>query len=289
MIRGFLASWSLFQNSYLAGWSSGVLLSLAGVVVVARDQIFLGAAVSQASMLGIASAMWLGGSALLLSCGWCTSDGFLTLMGGGFAVLGALLAGGMDTRTSTESHEAVTGWVFLLSASLSVLLLSHSPHGLEEVHRLLASTIIGASGPDVWTFAIMIVVTGIVLSSWGDRILLLVMDPEMAGAVGIPVRLWNRTISVWLGVTVGVSIRVTGMIYTFGCLVLPALVARNACREVRAMFLVAPLVALGAGGMGFVLAHHYDYPPGQVTVALLSGALVAAWSWRGARGALGTG
>jgi zinc transport system permease protein len=59
------------------------------------------------------------------------------------------------------------------------------------------------------------------------------------------------------------------MLYTFGCLVLPALVAKNVCREVRPMFVVAPVIAVGVATVGFVLANHYDDPPAQMTVALL--------------------
>ena len=61
MIQDFAASWHLFHNSYLAGWLIGLLLALIGVLVVARNQIFIGVAVSQASTLGIALTMWLGG------------------------------------------------------------------------------------------------------------------------------------------------------------------------------------------------------------------------------------
>ena len=60
MIQDFAASWHLFHNSYLAGWLIGLLLALIGVLVVARNQIFIGVAVSQASTLGIALTMWLG-------------------------------------------------------------------------------------------------------------------------------------------------------------------------------------------------------------------------------------
>jgi hypothetical protein len=67
--------------------------------------------------------------------------------------------------------------------------------------------------------------------------------------------------SAWLGLAVGLSIRSAGMLYTFGCLVLPALVAKNICREVRPMFVVAPAVAVGTATVGFVLANHYDDPP----------------------------
>jgi ABC-type Mn2+/Zn2+ transport system permease subunit len=74
--------------------------------------------------------------------------------------------------------------------------------------------------------------------------------------------------------------RVSGMLYTFGSLVLPALIAKSVCREVQAMFLVAPCVALGASALGFVMANYYDYPPAQMTVALLSLAFIVVWARR---------
>jgi ABC-type Mn2+/Zn2+ transport system permease subunit len=83
-----------------------------------------------------------------------------------------------------------------------------------------------------------------------------------------------------LGLAVGLSMRVSGLLNTFGSLVLPALVAKNLCREVGSVFLVAPLIALGTGAVGFVLANYYDYPPAQMTVALLSLLLLLAWSVR---------
>ena len=41
--------------------------------------------------------------------------------------------------------------------------------------------------------------------------------------------------------------------------------------------LVAPLIALSIGALGCVLADATDSPPAQMTVALLSLALVIAW------------
>ena len=59
MIARFLASWALFSQAYMTAWLIALLLSLIGVLVVARDQIFLGAAISQAATLGIAVALVL--------------------------------------------------------------------------------------------------------------------------------------------------------------------------------------------------------------------------------------
>lgn len=256
-----------------------MLLGLIGVPVVARNQIFIGAAVSQSAMLGIALGMLFGGWS---AAEWVQSESFLSAVGGAFAIVGALITS--RARTHGESYEAVTGWVFLLSGSLSILVVTHSPHGMEEIHRLMASTIIGATEVDVELFFGLAAATAVGLFLWHRPLRLLLMDREMAAACGVPVGLFDSLFSVWLGLAIGLSIRISGVAYTFGCLVLPALVAKNLCREVVSMFWVAPAAALATSAASFVLANHYDFPPAQVAVALLCAFLVAAWSarWIGA-------
>ncbi len=277
MIGEFLSSWSLFANAYLSGWLIGILLSLIGVLVVARDQIFIGAAVSQASALGIAVGMVTGSWMTLDEQSWWRSSAFYSLMGGIFSIIAALITTRGGRTPGQESHEAVTGWIFLVSLSFSVLLLTHSPHGLEEVHSILTSTIIGARRADVWLFTILTLLTIIALARYHQQALLVVLDPEMARAVGLQVDRWNTTLSIWLGIAVGFSIRVSGVVFAFACLVLPALIAKNLGREVSTMFFSSPLIALGASIIAFVLANHYDYPPGQTATACLCFLLLVAW------------
>jgi zinc transport system permease protein len=279
MIQNFLSSWDLFHLSYLAGWLISFLLSMVGVLVVARDQIFIGAAVSQASTLGIALTMWATGVFALDQFPWFHSDAMLSVMAVAFSVIAASMTG-RGEETGGESHEAVTGWVFLVSASLSILIVSHSPHGLEEVHRILSSSIIGATIVDVWIFIVLSLLTVFFLVLSYRKIVLFALDPPMALAIGMKIKVWNLITSAWLGLLIGLSMRASGMLYTFGCLVLPALVAKNLCREVRYMFLVAPLVAVGTGVLGFLLANQYDYPPGQMIVALFCLELIIVWVFR---------
>jgi ABC-type Mn2+/Zn2+ transport system permease subunit len=73
------------------------------------------------------------------------------------------------------------------------------------------------------------------------------------------------------------------MLYTFGCLVLPAMAAKALCREVAQMFWVAPVAGVLSSVAAFVIANEYDYPPGQMTVAILSAVVVLAWIVRRAR------
>jgi ABC-type Mn2+/Zn2+ transport system permease subunit len=282
MIQSFLSSWALFHQSYLTGWLICLLLSIIGVLVVARDQIFIGAAVSQASTLGIALTMWAALVFQLERFSWFQSDVFFSAMAVIFSIFAASITG-RGGETGKESHEAITGWVFLISASLSILIVSHSPHGLEEIHRLLSSSIIGATTSDIWSFSLLTFLTVFLILLFYRKILLFTLDPSMASAIGMRMKIWGLATSAWLGLAVGLSIRASGMLYTFGCLVLPALVAKNLCREVRYMFLVAPIVAVGTGAIGFLVANQYDYPPGQMTVALFCLGLTIAWIFRRVR------
>lgn len=279
MMENFLASWPLFQHAYLTGWLIGLFLSLLGVIVVARDQIFLGVAIAQSSTLGIAVAMRCGDIGARLGFSWLQAESFLSLMAVVFAVLAAVLTARRD-GVAQESHEARTGWVFLSTASVAILLVTHSPHGLAEVQRLVSSSLIGATAMDVRVFSAGVMATVLVLACVQRRLLLFTLDPAMAMAVGMHVRLWSIGVTLWLGLAIGLSIRAAGVLYVFGCLILPPLVARNICHEVRPMFLVAPLVAVATGVGGSVLADYYDYPPAQVTVALLCFVLALVWRWR---------
>jgi ABC-type Mn2+/Zn2+ transport system permease subunit len=276
LIQEFITSWALFRDSYLAGWLLAVLLPMLGVLVVARDQIFVGAAVSQASLLGIAAALrvvaWLG----LASVAWLDPDVVVSAAAGAAAILAALATAGGVARRG-DSHESITGFVFLVSSSAAVLLMAHSPHGMEEINRLLSSTLIGATTTDVAVFGILCLITATTLVLRGAELVLLVMDHEMAEAVGVRVDLWNFALAIWLGLVVGLSNRVAGAIFTFGCLVLPALAARSFCREVRSMLWVAPVASLVTSMVAFVLAHGLDTPPGQTTAFLQCLLLVAAW------------
>lgn len=272
----FLASWALFSHAYITAWLIGILLSLVGVLVVARDQIFLGAAVAQAATLGIAVALVLSDLLPEDQLAWLRSDRALSVMAVSFAVLAALLT--VHRRQGDgESPEALTGWVFLASTSLAILMVAHSPHGLAEVQRLLASSLIGATASDMWLFGVCVAGTVVALCLGHRRVLLLAMDPVMALAAGMRVTLWAVALTVWLGLVVGLSLRASGTLYTFGCLVLPALIAKNLCREVRPLFLVAPLIALSTAALGCVLADATDSPPAQMTVALLSMGLAITW------------
>jgi ABC-type Mn2+/Zn2+ transport system permease subunit len=280
MMQEFLSSWGLFGTTYVVGMSSAATLALVGVWVVAQNKIFLGAAVAQASTLGVAGALWFG--AHVGGSEWLESHAVLDTV----AVAASIITAWLATRrveSGYRSAEETIGWIFLLSASIPVLLVAHSPHGLEEIQRLLFSTLLVASTLDAVLFALLL--TGAALAAWRlfAPLLLLALDPDTAAAVGLRTARWNLALALGLGVVVGLSIRTGGMLYTFGCLVLPALIAKSLCREVRPMLLASPAIGLTASLIGFYVSFRFDLPPAHVTVGVLSLGLALGWGIRGLR------
>jgi ABC-type Mn2+/Zn2+ transport system permease subunit len=276
----FVESWPLFGTTYLTGWLCAVLLGLCGVLVVAQRQVFHGVATAQASSLGIAFALWLGSLPFLAEGGiedHHDLHGLPLVAGILFAITASIWT---SRRFAGETPDAIGAWVFLVSSSLSVLLLAHSPHGLEEVERLMFSNLIGADGHDLVKFGGLAIATALVLAKAKRPILLTATDPATAAALGLRAG-WIATGSAaWIGLAIGLAMHSAGTLYTFGSLTLPALTARHLCRSMNAMLVAAPVLGLVSAAVGFVLANAYDYPPGQFAVAVQATVLLAAWGWR---------
>lgn len=280
MIAAFLDAWELFGDSWLAAWLVALLLSVVGVFVVVRDQIFVGAAIAQASTLGIALGLCLG-SEWSGEESFFRSDAFLSIVAVLFAVATALVtARGGAARV--ESHEAITGFVFLLGGSGALLIIAHSPHGLDDVQRLLASSGIGATRRDVVVLAALCAATLLFVFRRRRELLLFAIDPATARALGVKRRV-DVLAAAWLGLALGLSMRVSGMLYSFGCLVLPALIAKSLCPAALPMFLAAPVIALLASVAAAVVGHACDFNQAQMAVALLCALLAAAWGGRAVR------
>lgn len=269
-LSGFLESWPLLWHGWVVGWLVALTLAIPGVLVVARERIFIGAAVAQASAFGVAVGLWL-----------VPADPhgpwWNALLPAALAIAAAIAAAlGVDTgRGRRSSAGARTGWIWLAAGAGTVLVLSGNPYGAHGMERLIASSLLGAGDGDVVVFALLATATLALAAALRDRLAVLAIDPAWAPLAGMRRARWEAGVAIWLGLAVGLAIRSTGLLYAFGCLVVPALAARTVCREVRTQFLVAPLLGLGGAVVAFVVADRRDLPPAQLAVGLLC-ALVPA-------------
>ena len=279
-IENIVPAWALFGSSWCAGALVAICLAVPGVVCLAREQIFIGAAVAQASTAGVAVGLallpFLAGTASHAHVHGARQKAITAVC----AIFAAVLAATMTApgrRQRQGSPESRTGWVFLVSAALSVLLLVNSPHGAHEIARLVASSVLGATAIDAGIFALGALLTLVGAFLARERLVLLAIDPTWAVLADMRRSSWELGLVVWVGIVCGLAIPVSGFLFVFGCLILPAMIARNICRELRQQLWVAPLAALLTTVVGFVIAHQQDWPPAPVVVVLLAALVPLTW------------
>ncbi len=273
MLNEFFQTWPLFWQSYMAGWLVAALLSLFGIVVIARGQVFVGVAAAQASALGIAVEIWLVG--LIADNHLSQLPALLSLSAVVFAVIAFfLLTPGY--RTGHKGAEGATAVLFLFGASSSTLLLSRDPHGTELIDGLATSSIFGATVFDLYTLTCVLVVSSTLFFRFRRTLLLFIVDPTIASTAGIRRRRADLGIALLMGSGLGMSVHATGLVYSFGCLILPALTATTVCRELRQILIFSPVIGLLGSTIGFILANHFDFPPGQLAVLVYCVMLGAA-------------
>lgn len=267
---GHLLGQPFLQHALLAGTAIALLSGLIGYFVVLRGQVFAGDALSHVAYTGALAALAAG----------------LDLRFGLFAatVLIGLLLGVLGGRAATD--DAVTGVVFAWVLGLGVLFLSlytargSTSNGAASA-RVLFGSILGISGSAA--AAAVGIAAGLlaVLAVIGRPLLFASLDPQVARARGVPVRMLAAVFMVLVGATAAEASQAIGALLLFGLLAAPPAAAlRLTSRPGRALALSAGL-AVAAVWLGVAASYAWPRLPASFSIMSISTAeylLAAGWS-----------
>lgn len=252
---------TLYAESLLVAIFGGILLAIPGTIVVARNQVFIGATLAQVAALSAVSS-----SILLPESSWSYYLSKVVIV---VAVITSIWF--IDnTQTSNSTRESKTALLFLFASSLSLCLLSAVPHGQVMISQLLMSSILGANAREVTLLAILLALFIPLSMRYAKTILLQTIDSNAARVSGHRVTSTNWLISIILGIIFSAVLPATGATFCFGLLVLPALIAARFSTSVKMHLILTPTLAVIGIVTGFIIAHLSDYPPAQVIVSLLT-------------------
>jgi len=209
-----------------------------GLKVLDRGIIFIDLAIAQVAGVGIIAASALGLPMHGVS---------VQIIAAGTAMAGALLLAWTE-RKWPESQEALIGILFVVTASLGIILLSHNPHGGEYLQDLLVGQILWVNLSNLAPIAILYAA---VLATW----------------FGLGKRLKGIAFYLLFAVTVTASVQLVGIYLVFSSLIIPALaVFRCSRRRLPVGY------ALGAAGYatGLVCSALLDLPTGAVIVCSIA-------------------
>lgn len=250
MIAGL--EWAILGPAFLAGLlvlSTHVPL---GREVLARGIVFIDLAIAQIAALGVFAAH---------SLGWQQSPLAVQGAAAAAAALGALLMTWSERRWP-RSQEALIGVVFVLAASIGLLLLAGNPHGGEQLKDLLAGQILWVSNGQLAAAGLLYL-------------------PLLAFWFGLRRRMGRAGFYLVFALAVTVSVQLVGVYLVFASLILPALATRTQTgwRQLSSAY----LVGTAGYGVGLLVSAAVDLPSGPTVVCALAAIALPAFGMRRAR------
>ena len=233
------------------------LLVYLGLHVVQRGIIFIDIAMAQMASLGICLAVLLN----LEPEDWRTLVIALAV-----TLLGAALFSLTGKRASAVPAEAIIGIAYVVSAAGSILLLSRSAHGNEEIRNMLVGDITVVRADEVWRCLAVFLAVGVVHFLLRENFLLVSFNRDAAWKEGLRVRWWDFLFYALFGLVVTIFVRVAGVLLVFSYLIVPAVCAITMARKTAARLLIGWLISLLGGIAGLYLSFYGDFPSGAAIV-----------------------
>ncbi len=207
-----------------------------GRLVLQRGIIFIDLAVAQIAGIGVITAG---------NFGWDDSQWKVQVAAVISAIFGAFILRWTEKRFA-HIQEAMIGVLFVLAATLSLLLLANNPHGGEYLKELLVGQVLWVSYEQL---IIPAIIYSVLLMAW----FYFKIGEKMPGAFYLI-----------FAITVTVSVQLVGVYLVFASLIIPALATRKLYghRQIAIGFISGAMgYALGLAGSAL-----FDLPSGAMIV-----------------------
>jgi zinc/manganese transport system permease protein len=253
-------------NAFRAGTIVAVIAGALGWYMVLRRQAFAGHTLAIVSFPGAAGAILLGISA--------TTGYFAAAIAAAIVIAAVPRSLGGRARSS---ESAVIGTVQAFALACGALFVSLYGGFLNGLTNLLFGSFLGISDTQVATLLVVAAVALAVLTLIARPLFFGTVDPDVAQARGVPVRLLGTVFLILLGCAAAEVSQITGALLVFALLVMPAATAQQLTARPMLSFALTIVFGLVIVWLGLAIAYFSIYPVGfYITSIGFAGYVLAA-------------
>ena len=248
--------WSLLsepfmQRALLGGMLTGALGGVLGSFAVLRQLSFFSDALGHSSLLGITLGILLGVNPTLVLIP--------------FAVLFALLVSQLVERSALPT-DALLNIVYSSSLAVAILALSRVKTYRGGIQQLLFGDILGISPLDIVVIAAFLVASVIYLGLSMRAQVLLTLNQDLGGAMGVHTRWHGLAFVILLAVVVAISIKAVGVLLISAFVVIPACAGRLLSRSFPVYVIISSAIGGGCALLGLLFSGLTNLPSGPSVV-----------------------
>jgi zinc/manganese transport system permease protein len=251
-----ILSYDFMVRAFLASGMVAVVAGIVGYFLVLRAQTFAGHALAHIAFAGATGAALIGLAPIY---------GAIALTVGAGAAMGAL-------GEKLSGRDVTIGIVLALSLGFGILFLSLTTSNAIQATSILFGSVLAVSPATLATLAVLALITLAAMAFLSRPLLFASLQPELAEARGVPVRLVGTAFLALVALAVAQSIQIVGVLLVFTLMVGPPAAAQLLTDRLGRGIALSALLALTQAWAGLILAFYTDLPT-SFWIAVLAAAV----------------
>jgi len=238
-----------------------------GVHVIERKVIFVDLALAQIAALGTVIGVMMG-----YEVGKDVTELYLYSLA--FTIFGAFIFSVTRMRGEKVPHEAIIGIVYAVTFAATILVLSRSALGPQELDHIIKGELLWVQPDVVIKTAIIYSIVGLFHFVFRRTFMVISFEPERAEQSGINVRFWDFLFYMSFGFVITSSVAIAGVFLVFSYLVIPAVGAMLLSEKLSTRLAIGWVGGSVISFIGVKLSWDTGLPTSPLIVCVLAVALI---------------
>ena len=247
--------------AFAAGAVVGLLAPVVGFFLVQRQMSLSGDGIGHVAFAGVALGYLIG-----ISPVWTALVA---------AVAGAGAIEWLRARRKAAGDQALA-LVFYTGIAAGVVLISSAGALNANLFTYLFGSILTVSRGDLLRIALLGLGALLLVAVLLRALLAVAIDEEGARVAGLPVPLLNGVVSMLAALTIGISMRIVGILLIAALMVVPVIAAQRVAWSLRSTIGLAVVIGLGSVLAGLTVSYYANLPPGGTIVLTATASFLVA-------------
>lgn len=256
-------AYEFMTNAFAAAGIVAVVSGLVGFFLVMRGQTFAGHALSHIGFAGATGAGLVGLSAL-----W----GLI-----GFTLAAGVVMGLLSERLS--NRDVAIGVILALALGFGLLFLHYYTAFATQATALLFGNVLAVDRTMIVTLVALGAVTLVALAAIMRPLIFASLQPELAEAKGVPLRLISTAFLAIVALAVSACAQIVGVLLVFTLMVGPPAAAQRFTSGLWSGLILSAALALAEAWAGIAIAFYTDWPVSFCIAVLSALGYFAALAW----------
>jgi zinc transport system permease protein len=240
-------------RAFAAGTIIGIIAPLIGSFLVARRYSLIADSLSHVALAGVAIGLLTGIYPIYSAIA--------------VAVIVALLIEHLRSSKQISGEMALA--IFLSGGlAIAITLISLGTGFNVDLFSYLFGSITTVTTTDIWTISILGLATLLIIILLYKELFFISFDEESARVSGLPTKTINNILIILAAITVGLAMRIVGILLIGALMVIPVVTAIQIARSFKQSLVLASILGLLSVILGLFAAYYLNLPAGGAIVIL---------------------